>query len=226
MFGILEQTIEWKLWGWNLATLTFLFTVLFTLIDGWGYKKQSETIWEKESAESVSVIVFFYSASVCYSYTIYSVFIGSVAVLFNGLVLGYNIFFLVWGILKFKNLTVTEKILCTLFSPMILAMLFLPWKDGMFFIFMMGGMFSLVTQPLEMWRNKSAGAVDIRAMTVFTLGVFFWSAYGFAIEKLAIAIPSMIALVLYGLITLLWFKYQKEPLTFEKFLLLFCQRKN
>lgn len=220
MFEILRQTVEWQMWGWNLATLSFLFTLVFTLIDGWGYKKQGETIWEHESAESVSAITFFYAAGLCYSYSVYALFIGSIAVLFNGLVLGYNIIPILHGILKFKDMKKSEKICCMLFSLMIPAMLFLPWKGEMFFLFMSVGLASLAMQPLEMWRNKNAGDVDIRAMTVFVLGVFFWAVYGFFVGQspeassaeagLILQIVNSIAFLLYASVIVLWFFYRKE----------------
>src|SRR3989344_1042367 len=143
MFDILAQTVEWRSWGWNLTTLTFLFTLFFTLLDGWGYKKQGETIWRNKSAESISVITFIYGASLCYSYAIYSVFIGSIAILFNGLVLGYSMIPLLRGLFKFKKITRKGKILCVGFFCMIPAMFFLPWKDQMFFLFMSGALPSL-----------------------------------------------------------------------------------
>ena len=220
MFDILEQTIEWRRWGWNLVTLTFWLTVLFTLIDGWGYRKQGETIWKNRSAESVSAITFFYGACLCWSYAIYAVFVGSIAVLFNGLVLGYCMFPLLRGVIRFKRLRNTEKVCCALSSLMIPAMLFLPWKGGMFFLFMSVALVSLAAQPLEIWRNKNAGDVDIRSMTVFALGVFFWASYGFFVGQspeassaevgLILRIVNSIAFLLYCSIILLWFAYKKE----------------
>ncbi len=220
MFDILKQTIEWRSWGWNPVTLTFLLTILFTLIDGWGYKKQGETIWKNRSAESVSAITFFYEAFLCYSYAIYAVFVGSMAILFNGLILGYSIIPIFHGMFKFKRLRKGEKICCALFSLMIPAMFFLPWKGEMFFVFMLAGLTALVAQPLEIWRNKNAGDVDIRSMIVFTLGVFFWASYGFFVGRsseahsaevgLILGIVNSIAFLLYGSIVLLWFAYRKN----------------
>lgn len=225
MFEILENTIEWQKWGWNIATITFLFTIPFTMLDGWGYKKQGETIWKKGSAESISAITFVYSASLCYSYTIYSLYIGSLAILFNGIILGYNIIPIVWGLFKFKKFTRIEKTCMAVFPLMIPAMIFLPWKKTMFFLFMMCALVSLPMQPVEMLKEKSAGAVDIRTMTVFTFGVFFWALYGFAIRDFGIAIPNSIACAIFLSVIFLWFKYQKEPLTFSRLWILFIERK-
>ncbi|OGI82281.1 MAG: hypothetical protein A2931_02925 [Candidatus Niyogibacteria bacterium RIFCSPLOWO2_01_FULL_45_48] len=56
MFDILQQTIEWKLWGWNLVTLTFLFTVLFTLDDS----PEDELDFSGNTAVEHPVFVKFY----------------------------------------------------------------------------------------------------------------------------------------------------------------------
>ncbi|MEK7598954.1 MAG: hypothetical protein AAB474_00675 [Patescibacteria group bacterium] len=234
LISFLKNTVEWRSWGWNLTTLTFLFTLLFTLIDGWGYKKQGETIWNNQSAESVSVITFVYSASFCCSYAIYSVFIGSIAILFNGMVLGYNMAPVIGGLFKFKRITRKEKIFCAGFVCMVPAMLLLPWKDQMFSIFMAGGLLFSAAQPLEMRRKQSSEDVDIRAMTVFALGTFFWAGYGFAVwagygfavKKMTLALANSAAFFMYCSIILLWFRYRREPLTFRKFLLFFGRVEN
>jgi len=207
--NILGWSIEWQKWGLNALIIGSLGIIAFTFIEGWGLWKQKQAIWNKKSGESVSVNWFSYLTFFFVASLFYGIHIASVAVVISGLLAILHIPILV-GLWKFKGFARHEKIQFVLFVGMVPAMAFLPWKDELFLIFSFGTLYSLGTQPWELWKTKKTGVVEIRLVGVYFLSTFFWIVYAFAAGEWVLEIITPIALVLLGLTSALWFKYRSR----------------
>ncbi len=203
-----QGTVEWQNWGWNALTISFIATVAFTLFQGWGLWKQDQTIRESRSGESVSVLFFSYFGCVFFSFLCYGFIIKSVAAAFNGL-LGFLHVLVLVSLWRFKGFTPIEKLLAAAFPLAIVAMVTVPWKNALLLLLMGGSLLPMAHQPWEMWRNKSAGAVDIRFIAIFMASTVFWTIYGFAIDNWVLEIINPSALTILVITSFFWFKYRR-----------------
>lgn len=200
--------VEIQEFGLNAVTVGFLGTIIFTLVQAWGLRQQSVTIWKRRSGASVSVTYFAYSTAHFTTTMIYGVSQDSIALIFNGLLLAVMLVPIIFGLWKFKRWSLLEKglVACFLTFPVIVAVA--PAKDWLFLLFSFGTLASCATQPLEIWRNKDSGAVEIRFVLTFLASTIFWLIYGFAIGDwvLEIIIPGFVSIHVATLV--LWYRYR------------------
>ncbi len=206
--------IEFQSWGYNAATIGFIGTAMFTILEIWGLWQQNKTIWKNPEKRGASVSIPWFS---CFATgmtvsAIYGVSINSVALIFTGVSLGLMHIPILIGLWKFKGYSRFEKILCLLFLGVITAMAYTSAKNWFMLIVSFGGAVFSLAQPYEIWKKKDAGVVEIKLLIVYLLGTFFWIIYSFAVGDWVLEIlnPSYFAIL--ALTTILWFKYrQTEP---------------
>lgn len=203
------ETLEYKNWGFNSLTIGFLGTIMLTGIEGWGLVKQKESIWDRESGESVSVMMFSFLLFFMFTFFIYGIYIKSFSVAFNGFVLGILHIPIILGLWKFKGFSRLEKKWFILTSLMIPLMIFLPWKDETYLVLAFITLFAASTQPWEIWKNDKAGAVDIRLLTVYLISTIFWMIYAFSIGEMPLKITTSATLIILIVTIRLWFKCGK-----------------
>lgn len=200
--------MELQNFGWNAATIGFCGTIFFTIFSAWGLLQQAKKIWVTKSGQSVSVnafgfAIFLFSANIIYGYSI-----NSLALVFNGSLLGLLSLLILSGLAKFKGFTFTQKSLALLFFGLIIAMIILPSKGQFYLFFSLINIAAVITQPWEILRNKDAGAVEVRLVLVYLAGGLFWVSYAFAIHNLFLQLTCPIYLIT-NLTTLsLWLKYR------------------
>jgi hypothetical protein len=162
--------------------VSFVANVAFTLVQGWGLWKQNETIRRQRSGESVAVLPFAYIGCVFLSLLCYGIAIRSLAVMVNG-VLGVLQLRVLASLYRYKTFTRTERIAIACFPWMIPAMIALPWRGTVALAIMAGSLLPMVQQPYEIWRRRSAGAVDPRYLAIFLAAAVFGTIYAFAIAN-------------------------------------------
>ena len=84
MSSIFRNSIEWQGWGYNALTISFIGTVIFIVLEGWGLRIKNRSIWRNKSGESISVILFIYLGCLFITVSIYGCCIKSIAAIFNG----------------------------------------------------------------------------------------------------------------------------------------------
>ena len=204
----MQDTVEWQNWGWNALTVSFIATVAFTVFQGWGVWKQNETIRMRRSGESVSVLLFAYFSCVFFSFLYYGFIVRSIAAACNGL-LGFLHVLVLASLWRFKGFTSTEKVVVAALPLMIVAMATVPWKNTLLLLIMAGSLLPLAQQPIEMWRNKSAGAVDMRFVSIFMASTIFWTIYAFAIDNWVLKVINPSALAILVVTSSLWYRYRR-----------------
>lgn len=208
MLELLQNTIEYREWGLNAATIGAMGIIFFTFVEGWGLWKQIQTIWHARSGESISFRWFTYLGSYFVAGLVYGMHLSSVSMVFGSLIPALLHLPIILGIMKFKQLGKNEKAQSVLFILMIPAMILTAQKDMLYIVLSIGTIYALATQPLELYRVKSPGVVDIRLITVYLVSTAFWLLYAFAIKAVGLMVVTPFALILLTLTAVLWFRYK------------------
>jgi len=202
--------MELTRFGWNALTMGFLGTIFLTGVCAWGLWQQKKAIWRDPSCQSISIIWFCYVATIYLTGLIYGWSINSLALMFNGLVLGLFHIPILWGLWKFKGFSRLEKTFALCLSIVIITMIVTPWKDWFFLISIFGNIFFTLTQPYQIWKNKNAGVVEIKLLSVYLLNSAFWLIYSYAINDWVLKIVNPIGLITIILTIVVWYRYHKE----------------
>ena len=194
--------------GWNAASVGFVGTLVFTVVEAWGLLQQNKAIWRSRSGRSVSVTWFSYFAALSFAYGVYALTIGSIALVFNGFVLALFHAPIIVGLWKFKGFSRVEKFLGACFLAAMAVTILTPAKDWFVLLFSFGSIVSYLAQPLEIWRRKSSGVVEIRLLAVYFVSTSFWVLYAFAVGNWVLRITCPAYLVILGATIALWFRYR------------------
>ncbi|MFH1047140.1 MAG: hypothetical protein V1738_02455 [Patescibacteria group bacterium] len=197
--------VEFREFGWNVVTLTFLIIVISTIVGVWGMWKQMRTIWRRRSGESVSVILFSYAVVYMSAGIVYGFQIGSLALILD-LPWAIVTFIALLGLWKFSGSRIHETILAVIFLLAGIAMVCLPYRFSMYTGFCVGNCVAMTTQPYKMWRSGTRGSVDVRFLWTLVVTCAVWTVYGFAIGDWVVPFANLA----YGLIALfaavLWYR--------------------
>ena len=203
--------VEFQNFGLNAMTVSFIGTIFFTFFQAWGLSGQNKTIWKNKSGEAVSVSWLSYNLYVFFLAFIYALEINGLALAFNGFCLGVMHIPIIIGLGKFKGFQRWEKIVFGVAIVLLVVMIFLPseYKALLFLISSFGNIIAMATQPLEIFKKKTSGCVDIRLIFSFWISTIFWVVYAFAVNNwvLQILCPSYLAILTITMI--LWFLYRK-----------------
>lgn len=208
---IFSRTIEYRSWGLNASTVSFLATVFFTTFLGWAFWRQDKIVRDRRSGKSVSAIWHTYYAFYSVSALIYGLQTSSGALLYNGL-LCIPRFFVIAGLIKYKGFAPSEKNALVAFALMPVVLLAAPGHDAIFLGISFGSVIAFAFQPFEIWRSKDAGDVDIRLLVTYGIANGFWVVYAYATHIRALMIISPLMLFLSIVTITLWYFYRRKKL--------------
>lgn len=218
LIDVLNQTIEFfansvevKGWGFNLLSLSTLGIVFFGCLEAWALFNQNKGIWSKRSGDSISVSLFTYLASYFAASIVYGVSINSLSVVLNCAILVLFYIPIILGLWKFKKWTAFDIWASLGYLLMVPLIAFLPWTEVLYLIFSFGTIYSMATQPYELWKKKDVGVLDIRLVGVYFASCCFWTVYAFTADALALKILNPPILILLALTWWLWRKYRCPP---------------
>lgn len=197
--------------GINFETAIFLITMFFTIFQAIALTKQRKKIRKEKSGKSVSFSFFSYYGFSALAVSLYGLYGGSLALVINGSLLGSLALAIVVNIPKFKKLKKEEIIAGIISSTVLPLMIILPQKDLLFLIFGLIVTFSLLFQIIEIWKNKSSGAVHLAQTIVSIFSVSFWLTYAFVFKFWPLQIINSIALILWITMLFSYLKYKVKP---------------
>lgn len=205
LFQSITSLVEWQRFGWNWLTVGVLATFIFTLSEAWGLWEQNKVIWEEQSGESLVNTWFVYFPFMFASFIVYGGSVKAAALIFNGLLcllfIPINI-----GLAKFKGFSHGDRLAALLSFGALLLMIFLPIKGIMFLLFSAGGILALMREPIELWRTRRRGVLEIKLVWIFLTSYFFWTIYAIALgDKLLLVITSL-TLIILSLTVILWYQ--------------------
>lgn len=205
----LNDWVEIQQFGWNAITISAIATMIFSVGEAWGIYKQNKKVWKKESGLSISISWFIYFMFMLASFFVYGFITHKIAIMFNGLVFIFVIP-LVVGLWKFKGFTIFDYLIFAITLFALLIMIFLPIKPLMFLLFSLGSIACLTMQPIEMWKTKKVGAVEIRLIWVYFMSTCFWIIYAFFVWDLLLLWIMFASLIVLSFILFFYYLFKKE----------------
>lgn len=200
---------ELQYFGWNLATLGFLGTVIFSLVRAWTFEEQRKLVWKHQSGESISILWLLYFIVLHGIVFVYGLDTQRLALMINGLLTVCALPLLV-GLWKFQGLTFFEKMIGVASCPIFVFVCVTSLKEQFFFYFSLGGIVFSFLQPLEIWKNKSSGVVDVRFHAMSLLNAFFWFLYAHTMDIWVLQVTSYLYGAIAILTILLWHIYRSN----------------
>jgi len=210
MEEFIRNSVEFKNFGFNILTLSFLGTFSFSCFQAWSLYRQGKNIWDSEKGESVSIVQFGYWSAYFFAIIPFGFSIGSVALVLNGL-LGFLCLYILSGLWKFKDSEWYEWPITATFIAIIMLMIIadeISEKEMIFSVALFGILLFGLFQIYEIWKNKDGGKVDLRVQKVFIVTSIFWFFYSIFIGNLSLMIFNPISIGMNVMIIFLCKKYR------------------
>lgn len=203
----LSGTLEYQSWGMNAATIGFIGTVIFTLVEGGFTWRQVSGMWRAKSAEAIAPIMFIYASGSFVSAFIYGVSVGSLALMMNGLLVMTQLP-IVYGIAKFGTLQFRHWLMLACIVVLLAIMAATDVKAEFFLFGSIGTIASILSQPMEMYRLKKVGVLQVGLVWAYTVATTFWLVYSFAVRDVPLMILTPCYLAGFAWIILLYYRYR------------------
>lgn len=206
---LLKDTLEYRNWGMNIATLSFVGTMFFTVLQGWALFAQNGTIRRERSGESIAVVYFVYGFCYFAAFFVYGVAKLSIAMALNGLLFVPYLPILV-ALMRYKGFSSGDWILFVLFSLMIPAVEVLKGnaRDVFVLVTLFGCLVPGVFQIAEILRTRSPGAIDPRFIVAFMGSSVFWFLFGTMTGNWIFIAFNPVSFALLGVTLALYLKYK------------------
>ena len=212
-----KEFLEFKHLGFNVFTLSAMATIVFTVFEAWGLHKQSKLIREKKSGQSLDNYLFIYLIFMFVASIVYGIEINSLALIINGCLFLFCVPVLL-GLGKYKGFSLKEKVFFVFCFVVLVFMLLSDVKEFMFLFIMSGIILALLSQLLEINKNKDSGVVEIKLILVYFISTFFWVVYSFLADDLTLFFVTGTSLIILFFIIYSWLKHNKEKNYFIVFI--------
>jgi len=202
-YNILNDFIEIKNFGNNIMTVSFVLTIILSIIQSYGISKQGKRISKHKSARAISV--FFFAAQSIYSlgYVVYGISKNSLALIINGLlfIFFFRIVFQILA-LSFKkhNYFNTENIMTSLLLVLAPLLLLITNKDIMLLILFIISTISSVPQIYSLYKLKDYSDIEPKFLVSILVSSAIWLIYGITINGHALilsSIPTIISIIVF-----------------------------
>src|SRR3989344_6880213 len=158
--------MEFQYFGWNAPAVSFWGINLLTLIGAWALYDQKSIIVAKASGKSAALPWFVYYVFMLASFVVYGISELDFALTFHGIVRGSLHLLILSELQKFRSFGKRDVWLYRVLLLALIVMIFAPYKEFFFLAFAFGGVASVVSQSLEIRREKSPGVVSIKLLAV------------------------------------------------------------
>ena len=195
---------------WTVKAITGCLVILLGMIGTWGLWRQRNNIVRNKSGHAVSRIAFLYMTFHFSVMTVYGFSIPDAPLVINGLLRFLFHLPILAGLQKYKGFTRNEKRLALVLAAMLVLVIRVSFKQEFFLIENFGAMFIAVAQPLEIWREKNSGVVEIRLVLIYLCTAFAWVFYGLLINDWAVWLTSAGFFAVWVVTAGLWRKYRQK----------------
>jgi uncharacterized protein with PQ loop repeat len=191
--------------GLNQATLSTFGCMIFTLIGAYGQYAQVSKIWKSRRADNVSGFMTIVMCTLFCGYLVRGVSEARLMHLFQGTVRVGLYLPIIFGIVRFGTITLTERTVAWIAGAILAAMAALPnFRMTGFYLVMYAGVFASAHQA---WKIRSSnGKVSFTLYLTFFLSVLFQVWYGFTFKDWAVFSACSCFMIVYGTILVLWIK--------------------
>lgn len=195
--------------GINILTLSFMATMIFTILQAIAFWKQNRKIVKTKSGQSVSFTFYSFFGFSALSIVIYGLTNQSLALSINGL-LGIISLVIAINLLRFKKITSKEKAIGFISMLAVPIMILSPNRDVVFLSLGLIIGLTLVTQIVEIWKNKSSGSYHPTQIFVSITSCSFWLIYSIIMKIWAMEITNSLFLFLWFILLFSYLKFRKK----------------
>ena len=203
------EFVEIKEFGINMLSFSFMATMVFTLLQAIAFLKQNQRIIKTKSGESVSFSFYSFFGFSALSITVFGLSNQSLALTINGL-LGILSLIIFFNLLRFKKINKKERIIAILSTLALPIMILSSNKDTVFLVLGLIIGVTLVTQIIEIWKNKSSGAYHAIQIFVSLASSSFWLIYSIIMNIWAMKIVNSLFLLLWISLLFSYLKFKKR----------------
>jgi uncharacterized protein with PQ loop repeat len=214
MLDTLKSTVEYQGFGSNILTAGAIGAMIVLIWESYGIIAQIRKIWHERAAEALSSYMFGYTAAFMAASIPYGIATKSATIVISAGVVFLLHLPIMWGIMTFRGYTLKESVITCTFFLMVIAMIAMPsWMDAFYLAFSIGTLYAFGTQAWQIWREKSAGTLEIKLILVYMASSVFWGCYAFAAGLVPLMILNPLFFMLMLLIVLLWRRYKNNGAT-------------
>jgi hypothetical protein len=212
MLDIIKNTVEYQGFGPNMLTAGAIGAMVVLLWESWGILAQIKKIWHERAAETLSSYMFGYTTAFMAASIPYGMATKSATIVISAGVVFLLHLPIMWGIMTFRGYTRQETAITGAFFLMVIAMIAIPsWMDGFYLAFSIGTLYAFGTQAWQIWREKTAGTLEIKLILVYMASSVFWGCYAFAAGLVPLMILNPLFFLIMLLIVVLWRRYKNAP---------------
>ena len=157
--------------------------------------------------------LFAYFHAYFWAFIIYGLRMHSLTVLFNAAQV-IPFFLILLGVYVKRGFTLKEweMAMGTLIVVPIMYFMNVEGSKVFLFVLLLGALPFLVRQPMEIYRKKAVGDIDVRLPYAFVVAAVFWFIYGITLRDWAITVSQLPLFVIFLTTILLYHKYRPLPL--------------
>lgn len=200
--------IEYQNWGWNAITVSFIGTVIFGIIEGWGIWQQRKTIIMKNSSQSIPMMANAYFCVFFICFFIYGIQMHSIAMIINGL-LAIPFIAMHTVAIKTSDSTKSEKWHIS-FLALIPLIVFSPYSQKLFAVMLVVASLIGTQTLIKILYEKDSGSVEPKFLWALILCISFWEVYAWHIKDTGLFIANSYSLVMLLVTIYVWNIYSPK----------------
>lgn len=195
--------------GFNMLSLSFIATMIFTLFQAIAFIKQNQRIIKTRSGQSVSFSFYSFFGFSALAVTVFGLSHNSLALSINGL-LGFISLTIAINLIRFKKISRQEKIVGVLSTLALPTMIFSPNQDIIFLALGLIIGMTIGIQILEIWKNRSSGSYHPTQIFVSIVSCSFWLIYSIIMNIWAMEITNSLFLSLWFILLFSYLKFRPK----------------
>ena len=197
--------VEFQHFGANPLTVSFIGTVVCTVLQGWGLWKQWETIGEERSGEAVPALLYGYFAAIFASTIVFGFRAHTLALMLNG-TLGFGYLKVYLRATSYAD-NPGRKLWHILFVLFLPIMAVCPDPDQFTFVLLGIGTLTIFMWPIKMVLRKTKGVNEISFLWTFFASSAFWLGYYWYVDIMPLFIINVVSVPTVAVTIALWYWY-------------------
>lgn len=186
----IRRSVEYRLWGWNIATVGAIGTSIFTFFQGYAFMVQGAAVWKSRSGASLSIPASGFWASYFCTFFLYALSIPSTAMAFNCLLI-IPVLYMIAGLWMYSVPSPREWGIVALSFLAVPAMFVFP-KALVYGSLLIVAIATLFHQTFEVWKY-GPGVLRRSFVIIFLSTCAFWLVFTFMIGNWIIFAFNVVA---------------------------------
>jgi len=204
----MDRFKELEGFGFNPLTLIFLITIFFIILQVIALIKQNQKIIKHKSGDSVSFTLFSFWGFAGIALIFYGLYKSSLAFTVSGFIGFLNLLISI-NLIRFKRITLKEKLVGASFIMVVPLMIFSNQKDVLVLIFGLIIQLFMIIQIIQLWKSPNSGAIHPNQAVVSIFSGSFWLIYSTVMNIWPMVINNIIGVLLWVILILIYLKKPK-----------------